>query len=114
MGLETGARHALRRVVRAFPLTSLCLLSWGCLALAAALGPSGGGVPSFWMIALVPAYLSGFAVHLAGGVLWGVGGEPGWLPAVAVPLSLLAPLAADLALRGLVWRDRSHRRRPLA
>lgn len=96
--------HALRRTARAFPLTSLCLLSWGCLALAAAL-ESSGGVPSFWIVALLPAYLSGLVVHLAGGLLWGLGAEPGWLPGVAVALSLLAPLAADLALRMLVWRE---------
>ncbi|MBW3535357.1 MAG: hypothetical protein KY453_09105 [Gemmatimonadetes bacterium] len=114
MGLR--GRNALRAGVRAFPLTSLCLLSWTCLALAAALGASGD-VPALWIVVMLPAYLSGLVVHLAVGAVWGVGAEPAWLAVAAVPISLLPPLAADLALRVVVWRDagpgrRSIRRRP--
>ena len=107
--MEGRGRHALRRAVRAFPLTSLCLTSWACLTLASALG-SSGAVPGFWVLAMLPAYLSGLVVHLAGAALWGVGAEPGWMSVAAVPLSLLPPLAADLALRTLVWRDPPRRR----
>lgn len=105
-------RPAARTAVRAFPITSLCLLSWTCLALAAALGASGD-VPAVWLVAVLPAYLSALPVHLAGGAVWGMGAEPGWLTVAAVPLSLLPPLAADLALRVLVWRaPRPRRPRP--